>query len=430
MSTSNVTLPPANINTVKCADIEEAAAKASSEAANAGGRVLPAILSRQGSRQIVTTALPINFVRNRIEISSAKPRGTVQEVLSATNRPIMNDHVNNIASYLIENVGGRYILPPMSLNVQDRISLYLPNYSGAVSICYLVVPDTARLAMTDGQHRAVGSKKAWEELKPSLRDQFDQDAITVMITLEDDPSQIHQDFADCSKTKALPKSQLAAYDRRNPANGLVLDLCDTCVLFKDKIDSASKTLSKLSTNLFLTNQVRQLVKELLAGDYALADDAFERKAKELLISNTSQEFLTARDKFKEFVDCVTDAIPIYTEIALLGGLERNRIKDLRSEGYICLTATGLVIIGRIGYELFRDGRSDWKQIATRLGNIDWSRNASIWQGSIVRSGKMATQRAHVRTAAEKVRREIGLPPNEKLNADLAEVDQTMQTAAA
>ena len=130
------------------------------------------------------------------------------------------------------------------------------------------------MEITDGGHRKAAIDRLWAELDDERSAEFDQDAVSVMITIEDDLGQIHQDFADCSKTKALPKSRLAAYDRRNPANGLVLDLIDRCDIFKGKIDSTSKTLSVKSANLFLTNQVRQMVKELLVGDYALADICF------------------------------------------------------------------------------------------------------------------------------------------------------------
>ena len=63
---------------------------------------------------------------------------------------------------------------------------------------------------------------------PTLREELETDGIGVMITCETNIDQIHQDFADCSKTKPLPPSQLAVYDRRNPANKLVIDLEAKC----------------------------------------------------------------------------------------------------------------------------------------------------------------------------------------------------------
>ena len=58
-------------------------------------------------------------------------------------------------------------------------------------------------------------------------------------TFESDLTQIHQDFADCSRAKALPPSLISAFDRRNPANGIVLDLTEEVPVFNDKIDATS-----------------------------------------------------------------------------------------------------------------------------------------------------------------------------------------------
>lgn len=413
-----------NVNLVSVDNMGDAREASQEEAANTGGLSLPGILFKQGERYCVSTAIPVRRVRTRLlEVDNAKERGNVDDVMRATNRPLMKDHVGTISQYLKENVGGRYILPPMTLNVQQKISVYVPKaiLNGAFGAVYLVVPETARLSVTDGGHRTNAIIKAASEMSSDEAAKFDQDAVAAMITLESSVVQVHQDFADCSKTKPLPKSQLAAYDRRNPANGLVLDLIQKCKLFDDKIDSTSKTLSALSTNLFLTNQVRQLVKELLFGDYALADDQFEVKAKELLGSSETPHYVELQEKFAKFVEIVTDATPILAEIAPLPpGTPRNIIKERRAEGWICLTATGMVILGRIGYELFRDRRPDWQEMAKRLGTIDWSRNGELWRNNIVRSGKMTTQRAPVRLAVENVRRAIGLPANSKLDADLAQ----------
>lgn len=392
---------------------------AGEEAGNTGGLALPGILFRQGARYCISTALHMRNIRTRLEVRSATKGGNVADVQSATNRPVMKEHVNTISNYIRENVGRNYILPPMTLNVQSKISVYKPPYASDYGLVHIVVPGTAKLQVTDGGHRTNAIIEAYDRMDENARGEFDRDAISVMITLEGALEQIHQDFADCSKTKALPKSQLAAYDRRNPANGLVLDLIRDCRLFADKIDSTSKTLSTTSPHLFLTNQVRQLVKELLAGDYALADEQFETKALTLLGSSNTGTYQAELAQFVAYVDEFTRAIPVLDEIAgLPAGTPRNTIKQRREEGWICLTATGMVIIGRIGHELFRDRHADWKDFVARLGAVDWSRDGALWQGNIVRAGKMTTQRAPVRVAVEKLRREIGLAPNPKLDREL------------
>ncbi len=419
----SVNIPATGVNFVDVPQAQSTATAAAEESANVGGFCLPGVLFKQGARFCIATAIPIRRVRTRmLDVDSAPSKGNVAQVQRSTNRPVMPEHVATIANYLSDNVGETYILPPMTLNVQQPITVYRPQHRLGQSFgqVHLVIPETARLSVTDGGHRTNAIIHAYEKMSEEKRNKFDDDAISVMITLEADLQQIHQDFADCSKTKALPKSQLAAYDRRNPANGLVLDIIEKCQLFNDKIDSTSKSLSVNSTNLFLTNQVRQLVKELLTGDYAMADDHFEVKAKELLGSSETKHYRSELERFTSFIDIFTESIPVLMQIANLpAGTPRNIIKERRSEGWICLTATGMVILGRIGYELFKDDRRDWQEITKRLGSVDWSRNGALWQNNIVRAGKMTTQRAPVRVAVEKVRREIGLTPNVRLDAELA-----------
>jgi DGQHR domain-containing protein len=251
---------------------------------------------------------------------------------------------------------------------------------------------------------------ALEGMSDEDQTSFNRDAIAVMISCETDIKQIHQDFADCSKTKQLPPSMVALYDTRNPANRLVVDLAERCPLFRDRIDSTSKSLSKKSTFLFLTNQIRQLVKELLKGSYALPDVQFERLAVELL--GTDEQYRAAFHEFSEYINYLTEAIPVWKEIAAVkpGTLEASYIPQKREEGWVCLTATGLNLIGRIGYKLTsdKDKRSDWKHYADKLGQIDWRRSAEMWVGNIILENRLMTQQVPLRNAFEKVCGVIGL----------------------
>jgi len=109
---------------------------------------------------------------------------------------------------------------------------------------------------------------------------------------------------------------------------------------------------------------------------------------------------------------VTANIPILEQIACLKeNIEMMKIKEWRAEGWIPMTATGLNIIGRIGHEVMRDQPSQLAFFAERLGQVDWSREAPIWQGTIVRSGKITTQQAPLRMAFNLVKDQIGLPTN-------------------
>lgn len=419
--------------------LEEANRAAGLEAGNTGALSIPVVAFRQGKRTVATGALPMSWVRNRLEsrsAKSAKKGGSMHDAEAAWNRPELPEHSQSIAKYIMENYEKAYIIPPLSLNIQHRVHLYIPEYQSDFLPGYLVIPGSATLAVTDGQHRRTGIVQAMDQMDEATSARFASDAVAIMITCETDLNQIHQDFADCSKTKQLPPSLLAVYDRRNPANRLVSDLERMCPLFKGRIDPTSKTLSKKSTFLFLANQLRQLVKELLAGSYAIADVDFEKRAVELLGHET--QYNAAVQKFAGYINYLTGftkdasagdddsaarwicdpsipAIPVWREIAKLpvGTLEMSQVPVKREEGWICLSATGLNLIGRIGHKLFTNAElaTKWKHYAEKMGDpqiIDWKRDAAIWQGNIIQGTKLLTQQAPVKHAYEEILKAIGL----------------------
>lgn len=316
----------------------------------------------------------------------------------------------------------------MTLNLRQRVSLYVPDYNAEIKPGYLVVPRTAALTVTDGQHRTKAIIDLLSKLDVQDADSFAADAVAMMITCESDLSQIHQDFADCSRTKPLPLSQVAVFDQRNPANRLVLQMEDRCRLFKDRIDPTSKSLSKNSIFLFLANQLRQMVKELVCGSFAMPDADFEKRANEQLGTDLKME--AALKKYSEFVNYLTDRTPVWSEISKLepGTLHTSQIPLKRQEGWICLTVTGLNVIGRIGHQLFTSPELDgeWTKYADELAQLDWERSAQIWSGNIVQNGKIRTQNSPVKEAVEAVRQAIGLPkyqPASERNSAVAEASE-------
>lgn len=421
------------------ATLEEANRAAGLEAGNTGALSIPVVAFRQGKRTLATGALPMSWVRNRLETRSArsaKKGGSMHDAEASWNRPEMQVHSQSIAKYIVENYEKAYIIPPLSLNIQHRVHLYIPDYPSDFIPGYLVIPGSATLAITDGQHRRTAILLAMDQMDEATATKFASDAVAIMITCETDLNQIHQDFADCSKTKSLPPSLLAVYDRRNPANRLVSDLERSCPLFKGRIDPTSKTLSKKTTFLFLANQLRQLVKELLVGTNAMADPDFEKRAVELI--GQEEQYNAAVQKYIQYINYLSGftkdsatsedssgprwksdpsipAITVWHEIANLplGTLEISQVPVKREEGWICLTATGLNIIGRIGHKLFTNAelQKDWKQYAAKLADpqiIQWKRSAEVWQDNIIQGNKLLTQQAPVRHAYERVAQAIGL----------------------
>jgi DGQHR domain-containing protein len=401
----------------ECATFDEAQAQAGIESTNTAGMSLPVVIFQQGNRLNLSGALYLGFVATRLATRSAPKKGSIREATDSMNRPEVAEHSVTIARYIKENKDRHYILPPLTLNIQDETNLYTAKASGAkVKSGYLVINPTSKLAITDGQHRRTAIEEVLKEM-PDLA----TDAIGVMITCETLPSQIHQDFADCSKTKPLPPSQLAVYDLRNPANRIVLEAAEKCQIFRGKIDATSKTLGKHSTQLFLANHIRQFVKMWLTGSYQIADDEFQKHANELL--STDETYKSTFKTFQEYIDHLTNAIPVWRKIAgLAPGLESNRIKEWRQDpGYVCMSVTGLMVLGRIGYELFQQpDEVNWRQYADRLGHIDWAKSNKLWSTNLVRDNKIVSNQKLVRDAIAAVRAEIGWTPKKAIEEPAAD----------
>ena len=111
-----------------------------------------------------------------------------------------------------------------------------------------------------------------------------------------------------------------------------------------------------------------------------------------------------------------------------GSLEASQIPAKREQGWVCLTATGLNLIGRVGHKLFTDGRDDWQTYADALARIDWRKSAEIWRGNIIKSNKVMTQQVPLREGYLKVLVEIGLrvpdPQTQSLQLDTVELGVT------
>ncbi len=392
--------------------LQEARDAAADDAASTGGRTFPCVVFKQGNRLMISTAIPMTALRNHIRhdwVGMDEGKG----VREATNRPLIPEHVRNIEAYLLQN-SDVYIMPPVTLNVREEPQLYVHNTNSPTRLGYLVIDPDTKYFVTDGQHRiaAIAGHNAGRKPAPGVLGQeesFEKDGIAVQIVYEPDLAYVHQDFADAAQTKAIPASLLASYNMREPINRVLAGIVDGSFL-KGRVDESAKTLPKLSNKLFLLNQVRGFVKELLVKDYAKAEQALLNEAR-ALIGETSQqnEFIA---NARQLLGVLADNMTPWKEIAHGGDewLGKNSVADYR-EQYVNMTATGLAIIGRVGYTVIKktndpvEREAYYRRLATE---IDWRRSAEIWQNGIIQNNKIMTQRGPVRESASKVLAALGL----------------------
>jgi hypothetical protein len=321
-------------------------------------------------------------------------------------------------------------MPPATLNLRGGKGAVLFTVEGSSSIktATLALPSYARVDITDAQHRRAGIELALSN--PALSQQLLRDGIAVMITFEEDQDQVHQDFADASKTRAIADSLVAVYDNRLPVNALAVHLARHCSLFRYTIDATARgsNLSVGSVKVWNTSALRQFVK--YAGMNSRAGDDAWNKA---FIETYGEAGTESHDRFRSFItkfidDCST-AIPVFKKLAGLKADDLSDVPGIRTQGggQVLMTAAGMNVLGGVCYAVFKRHKAgeDVSACVHHLGNIDWSYKGSLWKNELVNeeSGKaengnaskvlrISANAVHVKGAIDKVVEAIGLKPAE------------------
>ncbi|MFI5020647.1 MAG: DNA sulfur modification protein DndB [Alphaproteobacteria bacterium] len=386
-------------------------------------------LFEQGGRVMFSTAMPFeDFVRVAEVKASAAKGDDVEAVAETTNRPIDKGHVRAITKYLTGAVQRheKYIMPPATLNLRGGKGATLFTVVGESSIktAILVLPSYARFDITDAQHRRAGLDMAMSDM--SVRDQLLRDGIGVMITFEEDHDQVHQDFADASKTRPIADSLVAVYDNRLPVNALAVHLARNCRLFRYTIDATARgsNLSAGSVKVWNTSALRQFVKYAGLNNRA-GDDAWNKAFVDSYGEAGTETHERFRNYLARFIDDCVASIPVLKKLASLNADDLSEVPGIRSQGggQVLMTAAGMNVLGGVCYAVYRRHKlgEDITPYMNRLSTIDWSYEGALWKGELVNEefGKTATgamgkvlrvsaNAAHVKGAIAKALQAIGL----------------------
>ncbi len=367
--------------------------------------LVPVIIYRQGVRYSMSGVLTFSSVSKSLFVQSAEKKSTIGNAATATNRPELKAHTNEIAKYIKKNYDGKYTLGALTLNIQHPLSLFTVEDESPMKTGFLILPKTGKISITDGQHRQSAIKKLLEESSEEEKAKLAIETIAVIITNENDISQIHQDFADASKIKPLPQSLITIYDSRNPANRAVLTLEKRCELFKGRIDSVSRFVSRGSNCVFTAKQLLNFLKYFMISDNKVTNAKFEKIIGKIIGDDAI--FESEIGKAISYIQFLTEKIGIWNKISKLSlGIPSTKISDYRSEGHICLTSVGLGIIGRMGNVLFKN-ELDWKYYAEKLAEIEWNQKSSLWEGC------SANNTPSMNAATARVMAIVGIPAESK-----------------
>lgn len=381
---------------------EEAFSVAAQEAATTMATIAPAIMYSQGNRSFITTSFPLRYVSERVRIDNLARGGDADEHY---NRPLIAEHHKAITEYLVTQED--YVLPSVSLCVGEQLSFHVPKSSSVIRMGIVVLPTSVIYNIIDGQHRSKGIRDAL-----SRKEELAKDGIGVTIIVENDLEKIHQLFYDCAQTRSIPPSLLTAYNKRDHLAKLVRQVYDQVPVFSGRIEQVSKTVGKSSINLFTLNQLRIGVAELITGDSTQASISLRKDTMQKLENPQAAE--EHKKWVVDFYNSFTLANTEWSNLLEAGNPALGTVDtgELR-RNYVHFTGTGLIVLGRVGYCVRNYTTPERKRLIDALGkDIDWSRDAEIWQGNIVINGRMNTQRMPVDLAVMQVKKQLRIPLTE------------------
>ncbi len=302
-----------------------------------------------------------------------------------------------------------YIIPPFIFNSDTPIKVFAFG-NGPVKIGYALISSDVCLYVTDGQHRLKAIEKAVIE-----RPELNNDSVTVLVVQEEDLEQIHQDFADCSKNKPIPPALRASFDISDFLSKITRDLTKELDIFNGRIDKISSTVGKDPSYLFTMSQLRVGVSEFLFGVSNKSLDSFTVENRE--------EYQVALNKAKLFYLEFAKKNKAWSLLFQPRSQANNLLNfyNLRQER-IDFNSVGLIIISRIGYLIFENSFSDEKNMSLiqALANLDYRRNCSLWENSVVIDDgkgekKIIAQRAAInkalKIAISEIEKETGISLN-------------------
>jgi DNA-sulfur modification-associated len=367
---ADINIPP-QVNIVPTSSFDALMTEMGRRSIGYSGRVFFGTAFIQGTRLQFTTAMPFETLLDISKIDQSSRRDTVSEVIEHSNRPRDPGHSKQVRSYLLGTacVGEKFILPSFTLNYgvgldddapRAELILYMPTEGSIAWAAGLYLPADARLDTTDGAHRrgeldGIMTSKITTEQKDALR----RNAADVKIVFETNRTDSHQDFADCGKAKAIPRSLVTTFDVRDERNRRSRELVHATPFLAAYVDATA-------TNVNLSGKSR-MVWSMSAVRMFISHVADRHPDPELTVEAKT----AGADKF---FAALAGHLP---QLRALDQVRNERhpavttgqLRDLKG-GDVALRGVAMAIFARAFLHCF-EHNLEFNVMAARLANIEW-----------------------------------------------------------
>lgn len=362
----------------------------------------PAVRGIQAGREFYVAMCPLGLVR-RIFV----PDESSEEAPHRSQRVLNKGRVPKLAEYLASNPDD-YTFSAITACVDGSVEFTPLSDDDDWELGRLVIPMSADLLITDGQHRWRAISKA-VELEPEL----ESESLPVVLYVDEGLERRQQMFADLNMHAVRPTRSLGIlYDHRDPLAELTRYLAEHVPLFAERTEVEKTSISNRSGNLFTLSAIYQATAALLGrkeGDEISRDD---RK--------TAERFWTVLGE-------------VVTEwSAIIDG--EMKPWELRGE-YIHAHGVVLQAFGKAGHALMEEDLQWAERLRDGdLDSVDWRRsNTTLWEGRAMSNGRVSKARKNVALTTSLIKQRLGLALSEKekkLEEELREMQETMQGEAA
>jgi hypothetical protein len=319
------------------------------------------IAYRQGNRLHFTTGMSMRDYTKLVRVNQAPAGSTLDELRERTNRPKEAAHGKDIGKYLADTacVGLPFIFPSFLVNYgldwteempKAKLIIFQGPGEALVWPAIFQPPASGGLPVTDGGHRT-------DEIDIKFRaapGRLGENAISVIFVFEDDRNSYHQDFADCGKAKAIAKSAVGSWDRRDAGKRFGIALVDSNSHLGKLIDATSNSvnLSTNSSKAWSMSALQASITGLYINEPPVPEDALERSP----------------NRLSGFLDECFQAIPILAAIS--NGTSPATYRNEDRGGCVLLRGVGVAVLTQ-AYKFAIENNIGLDVMARKMAQVDW-----------------------------------------------------------
>lgn len=287
---------------------------------------------------------------------------------SGKNRPEVKGHAEEIKDYIKKRVSQDkpWIIGTLTANVDPAKIEVLDLGRG---VCFVIIPRTTKLDITDGQHR----KRAIHELIENIAtaELIADNDFPITLVLESSFNQCQTDFRDMAQTRQLDKSLLVSFGEFSGRIGITKNLAESVLIFKDKTEKIKGTPASKQKLIYTMNYIVRFVSCVFTNNPS--DELMDYD-----VDIASEQLASCLNQF--FAECPATQYIAQTPKDDLTVEEIDSFKDK----YILGVSIGLEILGRLLYLTYDQYSHTFDlEKVSQLAAIDWSRESELWRNNVV-----------------------------------------------